>query len=177
MKLIKTAPPPTARRVAAIVFWVALAARVLLLGAQLFAGLAIAGKVTLPLLNFVVLGSALFLIRRKHALLFWLAGVLILCNAVYLLAGNDGAEYYFSSPQKTNTLVVREKSALISSGWAELYRLRYGIFLERLEGKVGTDDNYQPFSHGQYRLEWADENAVSIYYYDGHGYKQLQIAL
>lgn len=177
MKLIEYSPPPTARKVAAVIFFVSLLLRAALLGFSLFGGLTVAGKVTVPLLNLVVLISALFIIRKHRVPLFIITGALIVVSAVYLLLCNDGAEYHFTSPGGESTLVVREKSALLSLGWAETYTREYAVMLKPLEVKIGTDDNYQPFAHGQYRIEWADENSASVYYYDGHGYKQINITL
>ena len=177
MKLIEYRPPPTAQKIATIVFIIALILRVVLLGLSLFAGFEVAGKVTLPLLNFIVLFAVLFLIKKRRVLFFLLTGVLILINAVYLLMSNDGAEYHFTSPQGQNTVVVREQSALLSQGWAKVYKREYGVLLMPLGEAVGTDDKYHPFSQGQYRIEWQDEDSAAIYYYDGHGYKQLSIEL
>ncbi|WP_312640350.1 hypothetical protein [Hydrogenoanaerobacterium sp.] len=177
MKLIKQKPHPATRKIARILFWSSLSLRIALAGLELTAGLYIAGTVTLPLINFVVLISALFLIQKRRAVLYILTGLLIVCNAALLLINNDCAEYYFTSPQKTNTLVIREKSALISSGWADVYSREFGIFKRKLDYKVGTDDSYQPFAHGQYRLEWTGEFTALLDYYNGHGYQQLEIKL
>ncbi|MEG0838919.1 MAG: hypothetical protein RSF33_03825 [Hydrogenoanaerobacterium sp.] len=177
MKLIEYKSPPTARKIAAVVFAVALAARILLLGLSLFFGYEISGKATLPLINLIILLAAFPIIKNHKALLASVCGILMILNLGYLLVCNDGAEYYFASPNKQNTLVVREKSALLSGGWAKLYKRDHLLFLKPLGEAVGTDESYQPFSHGQYRIEWSSENTVAVYYYDGYGYKRLDITL
>ncbi|RPF48848.1 hypothetical protein EDD70_1681 [Hydrogenoanaerobacterium saccharovorans] len=177
MKLMEHKPRPTTRKIAFFVFWSSLIIRTILLGLELFAGIYLIGTVTLQLLNFIILISALFLIKKRRVLLYFVTGLLIVCNAAFFLINNDSAEYYFTSPQKSNTLVIREKSALVSSGWADVYKLEFGIFKRKLNYRVGTNDSYQPFSHGQYRIEWSDESTVLLDYYSGKGYGQLKIEL
>lgn len=177
MKLKPYKPKPTIKQLALVLFCVALTLRLALAAINLVTGLSVVGKVTLPLLNFAVLLPVPFLIKGKRALLYVITGVLLVVNSFLLLMGNDGAEYYFHSPQKTGTVVIREKSALVSSGWADIYSLEYGIFKKKLDVQVGTDDNYQPFAHGQYRIEWLDETTMQLEYYNGHGYQKLEIHL
>ena len=176
MKLVEVKSRPSRHRIAAVVFWCALVLLIVLMGLQLLGGLTIVGRWTLPLINFVVLLAAFLALRGKR---FWLRALLILVllgNLAFFLVSNDGAEYRFISPQGSNTLVIREKSALVSSGQAELYR-KEGIFLRRLEGNISAFDSYQPFAQGQYHLEWVDEETVLLAYYNGHGYQQMEINL
>lgn len=64
MKLMEHKPRPTTRKIAFFVFWSSLIIRAILLGLELFAGIYLIGTVTLQLLNFIILISALFLIKK-----------------------------------------------------------------------------------------------------------------
>ena len=177
MKLTEYTPGAGKRRAALAVFWTALSVRAVLLLLQLFAGLTIMGTVTTELIHYVVLVSALFCITKRRFALSALIVLLLLFNTVLFLLHNDGAEYRFISPQRTNTLVIREKSALISAGWSKAYHREYGIFLRDLDIRLGTGENYSSYPSGQYHVTWEDEQTVLLTYYAGKGYHNLKIAL
>lgn len=174
MRLVEYRPEGAARRVALVVFWAALGVRVALVLLRL-AGLTVMGTVTLELLQYIILLSAFFLVRSRRALLYVLLVLGLALNTALFLLRNDGAEYRFISPQRTNALVIREHSALISSGIADVYSRKFGVLLQNLEVSLGAGENYTLYPSGQYKVVWQDESTASLTYYDGRAYQVLTI--
>lgn len=176
MRLVKYTPGGTRRRIALIVFWTALGIRLALLALG-FAGYAVMGNTTLELIQFVILIAAFFLVRSRRTLLYGLLILGLLLNTALFLLRNDGAEYRFTSPQRTNALVIREHSSLISSGTADVYSRAFGVLLNKLDLTVGAGENYTLYPSGQYRVAWDDESTAKLTYYDGYAYRELTIPM
>lgn len=76
----------------------------------------------------------------------------------------SGYKYFtFKSPGKNNTLVIEEKTFLLS-GWSDVYEKKHGIFIKQIDGVISTDDGFRPFSNDSYKLQWKDEDTAIINY-------------
>lgn len=70
-------------------------------------------------------------------------------------------QFVFNSPNKTNALIIQESTTLYN-GINRLYKKKYGIFKEELPNSpIG---GYKPFSRGEYNIEWASDNEVTLFY-------------
>lgn len=87
---------------------------------------------------------------------------------VYLAFFSEYRYFTFKSPDKDNTLVIEEKTFLLS-GWCDVYEKRYGIFIKKIDGVISTDDGFRPFSNNLYTLQWKDEDTAVINYSFGSG--------
>ena len=81
----------------------------------------------------------------------------------YIILYSEYRYFTFKSPNKLNTLVVEEKTFLLS-GWSDVYEKKYGIFIKQIDGEISTDDGFRPFSNEAYKLQWIDENTVIVNY-------------
>ncbi|WP_297713096.1 hypothetical protein [Clostridium sp.] len=86
----------------------------------------------------------------------------------YIMLYSEYRYFTFKSPNKVNTLVVEEKTFLLS-GWSDVYEKKYGIFIKQIEGEISNDDGFRPFSNEAYKLQWINENTVIINYSFGLG--------
>lgn len=177
MKLVEYKPRASVRNIALVVFCCAFTLWLLLAALYLFADIQPLGRITESVVYFLVLLPAFLLVTRKRAVLYPLLVLCVALNAAFLLVQNDGAEYLYPSPNQKNALVVTEQSALFSSGQTQVYRRKWLLFKQRLPYQLGTDDRYSPFSYGQYRLDWQDEDTVLLVYYNGHAYTEQWIEL
>ena len=107
--------------------------------------------------------------------------VLVVCFIVYVgiahyIASKVFAKTYapdliITSPDSQHELVVREW-VYWSQGGAEIYIRKtgqdkwYNRWREKQIGTTSTDDLYQPFSSGDYYVEWESDK-VTVYYYGG----------
>lgn len=81
----------------------------------------------------------------------------------YIMLYSEYRYFTFKSPNKLNTLVVEEKTFLLS-GWSDVYEKKYGIFIKQIDGEISTDDGFRPFSNETYKLQWSNENTVIVNY-------------
>ncbi len=81
----------------------------------------------------------------------------------YIMFYSEYRYFTFKSPNKANTLVVEEKTFLLS-GWSDVYERKYGIFIKQIDGMISNDDGFRPFSSEAYTLQWKDDNTVIINY-------------
>ncbi|CAM2077050.1 MAG: hypothetical protein NSGCLCUN01_01238 [uncultured Clostridium sp.] len=86
----------------------------------------------------------------------------------YIMLYSEYRYFTFKSPNKSNTLVVEEKTFLLS-GWSDVYEKKYGIFIKQIEGEISNDDGFRPFSSGAYTLQWKNDDTVIIGYSFGSG--------
>lgn len=72
---------------------------------------------------------------------------------------DSNADYtIFSSPDKNVHFLV------VETGYGTLYQLSSsGLFMTKL-AIIRTDDGYKPISEGAYRLEWKEQNKLTINY-------------
>lgn len=91
----------------------------------------------------------------------------------------DYTEYSFESPNKSNTLIIREGAFLLGAD-ITVYEKKYIFFMKELNDlpyMLSTDDGYEPFKEGQYKVKWISENDVELEYYTnlngGHWEKAL----
>ena len=81
----------------------------------------------------------------------------------YIMLYSEYRYFTFKSPNKANTLIVEEKTFLLS-GWSDVYEKKYGIFIKQIEGEISNDDGFRPFSSGAYTLQWKSDDTVIINY-------------
>lgn len=89
-------------------------------------------------------------------------------NTLCIMLDSDNKEFYFESPNNTNTLIVEECSFLLG-GWSNFYQRKYNIFKKPLSNghDITTDDGYKPFSFNDYNIHWFNDNEFKIEY--GYG--------
>lgn len=93
----------------------------------------------------------------------------------------DYTEYSFESPNKSNTLIIREGAFLLGAD-ITVYEKKFIIFRKEINDLpylLSTEDGYEPFREGQYKVKWISENDVELEYYTnlngGHWEKVLLI--
>lgn len=98
------------------------------------------------------------------------ATIIILSGIFFYLMGFSDAKYFsFKNPSGNKTLVVSERSILLS-GNSIFYVKKYGIFIKDINQSISTDDGFRPFSTNHYSIEWADDSTAIIRYDFGNGY-------
>ena len=102
--------------------------------------------------------------RKRIALLTLVVLLLALVLLAFGAARADWREWqedlYLDIPQRQAQLIVREWGFLLGSG-AELYYQEEGRPRVRLDGNLpGGDDGYQPFSRGEYQVEFTPDGCV-----------------
>ena len=81
----------------------------------------------------------------------------------YIMLYSEYRYFTFKSPNKLNTLVIEEKTFLLSA-WSDVYEKKYGIFIKQIDGEISTDDGLRSFLNKTYKLQWSNENTVIVNY-------------
>ncbi len=102
--------------------------------------------------------------KWKKALIVFATGlILLIYTFFYQLSQSDSKYFYFNSPNGVNTLVVEENSWLLA-GWSDFYIKKNLLFVKVIDNKITTDDGYRPFTNGDYKLSWINEDKIKITY-------------
>lgn len=104
--------------------------------------------------------------------------IIVISIFFYMLSCSGNKYFTFKSPQKTNILIVEEKSFLLS-GVSTFYEKKSDVFIKSLDVEIDTDDGFRPFSSDSYEIDWINENTVNIKYDYGSsfGWKSEIISL
>lgn len=87
-----------------------------------------------------------------------ICSLIILWNLIFSSLDFNESYTTFSSPDKNEHFIVVEK------GYGVIYQLSNShLFMTEL-GKVRTDDGYQPFSEGAFKLKWEKQNQLLVQY-------------
>lgn len=92
-----------------------------------------------------------------------IAIVILVSSLFYTIFCSENKYFIFKSPNKNNTLVIEEKSFLLS-GYSNFYQRKFGIFIKPLNEGIQTDDGFRPFSNNQYKITWIDNNTAKLEY-------------
>lgn len=106
---------------------------------------------------------------RVWKLIYTILAFLIIAISIfiYMLLFSENKYFTFNSLEKTNVLVVEEKSFLFSE-ISTFYEKKFGVFIKPLDIEIDTDDGFRPFSNEEYKIKWIDESTVIIKYYYGN---------
>ena len=78
----------------------------------------------------------------------------------FFTASYDAKYFEFKSDSKT---IIVEKWSWLLAGGSNVYQKVNPFIMVYLDGYIGTDDGYRPFSNNDYNIEW-EESAVIITY-------------
>ncbi len=118
----------------------------------------------LPMMFFDYVNKSLLKIIYNVAVIIMIPIIILIYVGIY-----SGYKYFdFKSPNKSNTLVIEEKTFLLS-GFSDFYEKKYGIFIKQIDSGISTDDGFRPFSNESYKLQWINEETVKISYAFGNG--------
>ncbi|MDU6294859.1 hypothetical protein [Clostridium celatum] len=102
-------------------------------------------------------------------LIYTITMVLIIAISmfIYMFLFSGNKYFTFKSPQRTNDLVIEEKSFLLS-GISTFYEKKFGVFIKPLDIEINIDDGFRPFSTDSYEINWIDEDTVNVRYNYGN---------
>ncbi len=150
------------KRLCIICFIVLLFCRILISILHNFFQLYILGTITSEILNFIVLFLAIFLFKNSEVIVYPLIG-LIIVNIILLLVHLEPKEYYFKSPDSSNTLVAVERSRFFLTT-VDFYEKKYLIFKKKIEdSSIDIDNDYKAFKLNDFSLTWLSDKEVDIY--------------
>ena len=102
-------------------------------------------------------------------LIYTITMVLIIAISmfIYMFLFSGNKYFTFKSTQRTNDLVIEEKSFLLS-GISTFYEKKFGVFIKPLDIEINIDDGFRPFSTDSYEINWIDEDTVNVRYNYGN---------